>query len=480
MNGDGETIANRDGATALNDDGATGDWKSRVREELEETRRRTLALVERLPEERLRRQVRSFLSPMVWDLGHIANFEDLWLVRAAAGDPGTRPDRDGLYDPFDVPRQRRSGIDLPDLAETLEYLDGVRARTLEVLDDVDPDSAEPLLRDGYVYRMVIQHEGQHQETMLQALDVPEDDWGLPADEGGGSLPGDGDGKTTSSDRPAGPAGARRVDDTERIRIPAGPFRMGTRDRSRAYDNERPEHEVEVDGFRIDRYPVTVRRWLEFMDDGGYRRPELWSPVGREWLERTGCRAPQGWEAGAGGDGALRTRRLGRSSPLRLDEPVQHVCFWEAEAFARWAGGRLPTEAEWEKAAAWDPDEGRRRAFPWGDEAPAPGRSGLGGPAAARPGPRPVGSAPEEASAWGVEQLLGDVYEWTSSPFAGYPGFETFPYREYSEVFFGDTHRVLRGASWASHEAYARNSYRNWDLPQRRQIFAGVRLAWDPD
>lgn len=464
-------------------------WKADVRNALVETRRRTLGLVERLPQAWLRRQVRSFLSPILWDLGHIANFEDRWLVRAVAASGGTSPDRDAVYDPFVNPRESRAELDLPDLEATVGYLDEVRARSLELLEAVDEDTVDPLLRQGFVYRMVVQHEGQHQETLLQALDIPEDDWGIPGWDGIAPLleaprrgpPGaatDGEeGATAPADPGTGVTEAGEVDDTERVFIPPGPFLMGTRDRARAYDNERQQHRLDLDGYLLDRHPVTARRWAEFVDAGGYRRRELWSGAGRAWLDESGCAAPQGWEVT---DGEIRVVRLGRRLPLRLDEPVQHVNFWEAEAFARWAGGRLPTEAEWEKAAVWDPEAGRRRPFPWGVDPPTPSRTRIGGPVALRPRPRPVGSAPDGASAYGVDQLLGDVYEWTSSSFEAYPGFEPFPYREYSEVFFGDRYRVLRGGSWASHEAYARSSYRNWDLPCRRQLFAGVRLAWDPD
>jgi iron(II)-dependent oxidoreductase len=269
-----------------------------------------------------------------------------------------------------------------------------------------------------------------------------------------------------------PALARPVDDTERVVIHGGPFRMGTDDRSAAYDNERPSHIVEVGSFAIDRFPVTARRFAAFVDAGGYRHPELWSEQGRAWLEETGERAPQGWVASTGG---WRVRRFGHLQPLDPREPVQHVSFLEAEAFARWSGGRLPTEAEWEKAAAWDPAVRRSRTYPWGEAPPRPERANLDQAAF---GPAPVGGFPAGASAYGVEQLLGDVYEWTSSPFSGYPGYATFPYPEYSEVFFDQGYRVLRGASWATAGWVARSTFRNWDHPQRRQIFAGLRLAWD--
>jgi iron(II)-dependent oxidoreductase len=270
-----------------------------------------------------------------------------------------------------------------------------------------------------------------------------------------------------------PALARPVDDTERVLVEGGPFRMGTDDRSSAYDNERPSHTVELRSFDIDRFPVTARRFAAFVDGGGYDRPELWSEEGRAWLEETGERAPQGWVASPGG--GWRVRRFGHLEPLDPREPVQHVSFFEAEAFARWSGGRLPTEAEWEKAAAWDPAARRARRYPWGEAPPGPEHANLDQTAF---GPAPVGSFPAGASAYGAEQLLGDVYEWTTSPFTGYPGYSTFPYPEYSEVFFDQGHRVLRGASWATAAWVARASFRNWDHPRRRQIFAGLRLAWE--
>jgi iron(II)-dependent oxidoreductase len=449
-------------------------WREDVAAKLAHTRDRTIAVIDPLAESRLGGQVRPFMSPLIWDLGHIAGFERLWLVDAIEG-MGTAA-LESKYNALETPRAARAELALPSKAQVLGQLHETRRRVLEVLATVDPQADEPLLRNGYVYRMVIQHEGQHQETMLQALDIPgEAGWGHPHVV----APRD---RAPGAGADADVGGDTTVDDTLRVSVPGGAFLMGTADRSRAYDNERPVHEVHVDGFEIDRYPVTNRRWLEFVDDGGYRRTELWGDGGREWLSDTAPGCPQGWVQG---DNGWTVSRFGETVALDAEEPVQHVCYWEAMAFARWAGGRLPTEGEWEKAAAWGADADAARTYPWGDAGPR--SSGLLELDAAGPQPEPVrfvagcppriGRFPNLCSRYGVEDMLGLVYEWTSSAFTGYPGFEAFPYREYSEVFFARDYRVLRGASWAAHPMLWRNTYRNWDLPQRRQIFAGVRVAY---
>jgi iron(II)-dependent oxidoreductase len=169
------------------------------------------------------------------------------------------------------------------------------------------------------------------------------------------------------------------------------------------------------------------------------------------------------------------RRFARVEPLPDVEPVQHVCWFEADAYARWAGRRLPTEAEWEKAASWDAATATKRRFPWGDDAPTDAHANLG---QTRYHPSPAGSFPAGASPSGVLQMVGDVWEWTSTEFTGYPGFRSFPYKEYSEVFFDQGYKVLRGGCWATDQLACRTTFRNWDHPIRRQIFAGFRTARD--
>jgi gamma-glutamyl hercynylcysteine S-oxide synthase len=205
---------------------------------------------------------------------------------------------------------------------------------------------------------------------------------------------------------------------------------------------------------------------------GYQDARWWSPAGWAHLQRTGITAPRFWEREDGG--WVRTR-FGVREAVPPAEPVVHVSFHEAQAYAAWAGKRLPTEAEWEKAARFDPATGRSRRYPWGDEDPTPEHANLG---QRHLRPAEVGAYPAGASPLGVEQLIGDVWEWTSSDFAGYPGFEVFPYPEYSRVFFGPTYKVLRGGSFGTDAVACRGTFRNWDHPIRRQIFSGFRCARD--
>lgn len=393
------------------------------------------------------------MSPLVWDLAHVGNYEEQWLLRAAAGAEALRPDIDDLYDAFEHPRNERPALPLLPPQEAADYITAVRTRVLDTLDGVrlTPDGA--LLGRGFVYGMVVQHEHQHDETMLATHQLRAGDVALPAAAPPPATPG-------AADLPA------------EVYVPGGPFQMGTSTNPWAYDNERPAHRVDVAGYWIDTLPVTNRAYLAFMEAGGYDEPRWWNGEGWQWRLRTGKTAPGSWFRDGG---QWLRRRFGRVEPVPMGEPVQHVCWYEADAYARWAGKRLPTEAEWEKAARWDPDAGRARRYPWGDREPDARHANLGQrhlqPAAA-------GAYPDGASAYGVRQLLGDVWEWTSTLFHGYPGFQAFPYREYSEVFFGPRYRVLRGGSWATAPVACRATFRNWDLPVRRQIFAGFRCARD--
>ncbi len=393
--------------------------KEAIATRLAEARERTLLLLEPLDDEQLNRVYSPILSPLAWDLGHIANFEELWLVQTIGGRDPLHGDLGRFYDAIENPRKTRGALPILRDAELRTYLEDVRERTLEVLDEIDLDNAEdPLLREGFAYEMLLAHEHQHNETMLQLLQMVEryEPARIDAD---------------AANEPVG-------DGPEMVLVEGGEHEIGAEATGFAYDNERPRHSVELDSFWIDRTPVTNAQYAQFVDE-------------------TGAEPPMYWERDGGG-GWIRAT-MGSSEPPDPELPVVHVSWHDADVFAGWAGKRLPTEFEWEAACGGSSLE----------------RANLDQLAF---GTAPAGAYADAASDCGAVQMLGDVWEWTGSDFLAYPGFEAFPYPEYSQVFFGDTYKVLRGGAWASRRNVIRPSFRNWDLPERRQIFSGIRCAKD--
>ena len=417
-----------------------------------EARERTLALVQPLSDDDLHRQHDVLMSPIMWDLGHIAHFEELWLIRNLEG-PVEFGEMPGIYNPFEHPRRVRGQLELPSLDEVKAIMDEIRGRVLSRLASVKLDGDDPLLRDGYVYAMVLQHEYQHNETFLQTLQLKQ---GMPY----------------QAPRVYEPPRRRTAADGSMAKFGGGRVQLGTDDRSAAYDNERPQHEREIGPFAIDVYPVTNGDYLQFMRDGGYSREDLWSADGWKWSREAEADSPKYWTR----DGEdWCTRVMDRVSSVDPELPVCHVSYHEAQAFARWAGKRLPTEAEWEVAAGWNEQARRMQRFPWGDEPATPERANIDQLAF---GVAPLGAYGTNKSPLGCYGMIGDVWEWTSSDFLPYPDYQTFPYPEYSEAFFGNEYKVLRGGSWATRPDAVRNSFRNWDYPIRRQIFSGFRCARD--
>jgi iron(II)-dependent oxidoreductase len=415
------------------------------------TRRRTALLTESVDEHDLIRQHSKLMSPLVWDLAHIGNQEELWLVRDVGGREPLRQDIDELYDAFQHPRATRPSLPLLDPAQSRAYVREVREKVLDVL-AASPLEGRKLLDTAFAFGMIIQHEQQHDETMLATHQLRT---GAPV--------------LHAPNPPAAPPGVLAAE----VFVAGGPFTMGTDTEPWALDNERPAHQVDVPAYVIDTTPVSNGEYQRFIAAGGYEDPKWWSEAGWAHRTRAGLTAPRFWQRD--GQGWTRTR-FGVTEPVPAGEPVVHVCFYEAEAYAAWAGKRLPTEAEWEKAARFDPATGRSRRFPWGDEEPTERHANLG---QRHLRPAPVGAYPDGASPLGVRQLIGDVWEWTSSDFHGYPGFEVFPYPEYSKVFFGPDYKMLRGGSFGTDTTAVRGTFRNWDYPIRRQIFAGFRCARDP-
>lgn len=424
--------------------------RERALDALTTARDRTALLTSCVEEPELTAQHSPLMSPLVWDLAHIGNQEELWLLRAVAGRDAMRPEIDGLYDAFEHPRAERPSLPLLPPAEARQYAAEVRGRALDVLEST-AFRGTPLTEAGFAFGMIAQHEQQHDETMLITHQLRKGPAALTAPD---------------------PAPAPPFTGPAEVLVSGGPFTMGTSTEPWALDNERPAHRREVAPYFIDTTPVTNAAYQAFIEDGGYDTERWWSPEGWSHIRSHGIEAPLFWRREGG---QWLRRHFGVTKVVPPDEPVLHVSWYEADAYARWAGRRLPTEAEWEKAARHDPTAGRSTRYPWGDADPTPEHANLG---QRHLRPAPAGSYPAGASPLGVRQLIGDVWEWTSSDLHPYPGFAAFPYKEYSEVFFGPEYKVLRGGSFAVDQVACRGTFRNWDYPIRRQIFSGFRTARD--
>lgn len=432
--------------------------RARVLESLEEARERTYRLVTPLKDADYKRAHHPVMGPVAWDVAHMGQQEDLWLVQTLGAAPETRAGYNDRYDAYRNPRSTRAALPLLSLEEVHAYHDEVRANVVDVLGRVQAPPDDPLWAGLYAHWMIVLHEHQHDETILQHLQSMASGTYRPP----GHLPA--------------PMPVSRADDLSGFAYhPGGRFQMGVpRHTPRTYDNEWPVHDVDLAPFWLQRTPVTNGQFLRFVEAGGYDDPAWWHDDGWAMVQEEGYGHPMYWGRD---DRGWTLRVMDDTFALPLDRPVANVSWYEADAFARWAGCRLPSEAEWEYAATMAPD-GKRRMYPWGDDEPTRAHANLDH---FRYTTDPVGSHPDGASPFGVHQLVGDVWEWTRDLFAPYPGYEAFPYRDYSERFYDGRYRVLRGGSWASRPGLRFGTFRNWDWPIRRQIFAGLRLAADaPD
>jgi len=434
----------------------------RLRRDLLDARARTLALVADLDDGQLMGPRLPIVNPMLWEIGHVAWFAEHWVLRELRGEALLRPDADRLYDSMKVPHDTRWDLPLPTRADTLAYMDAVLDRILAVLGEgeVPEDLA-------YFCRLVTYHEDMHGEAFTytrQTLGYPAPVLEPPA--GGVSSPSPG--------REAREGTRPRTGD---VAFEGGTFPLGAIPGSDpfVFDNEKWAHPVEVAGFAVARAPVTEAEFAAFVEDGGYRRSELWTPEGWAWRREAGAGHPVHWRRS--GDGAWERREFDRWSPLRAHLPVIHVNAQEAEAWCRWAGRRLPTEAEWEVAASGGIPRGpgplAKPRYPWGGTAPDPDRANLDG---VRLGPVEVGALPAGDGRDGLGQMIGNVWEWTATPFAAFPGFVPDPYRDYSAPWMDGRHRVLRGGAWTTRSRLIRNTWRNFYPPDRRDVLAGFRTC----
>jgi ergothioneine biosynthesis protein EgtB len=418
---------------------------------LQQCRRGTFKLFTDIDYDTFCRQAHPDFSPVGWHLGHIAYTEDLWLLQRCAGLKPVFPEYHQLFAADILPKKQR--VFLPTLPEVELYLGAVRKKVLDYLEVAPIDEQERL------WRFIIQHESQHCETVAFVLQMQRK---KEEESSATHLVTDLTDLRDVTDRRKKKEGRLIADyqlpitDSPAIEIPGGEFYMGS-DAAEALDNERSRHLCYLEAYSIDRYPVTCGQYRDFMESGGYQNPDWWSADGWKWLQSAKVDQPLYWS----------------ENPAFNNHPVCGVSWYEAEAFCNFTGKRLPSEAEWEKAASWDATNQTYRIYPWGEEQPNGSLCNHGNNIAST---SPVDAFPKGASAAGCWDMLGNVWEWTASTFEAYPGFESYPYRGYSQVYFDGEHRVLKGGSWATFPQALRSSFRNWYYPGVRQIISGFRCA----
>ena len=414
-----------------------------------DARQKTFDLVADLSDEQMMGPALSIVNPPLWESGHHAWFQSRWGLREACGQAPPREDEDALYDSIAIAHDTRWDLLLPSRAETLVYMAEVRDRVLDALSA--PDVSEEVL-----YHVL--YSTLHEDMHCEAHTYTRQTHGYPP-------PAFSDRVAASSPVPSEPAPGDAF-------VEGGTFWFGSReDEPFVFDNEKWAHPVAREPFEISRQTVTQAEYLAFVEDGGYARDELWCEEGRTWREQEDARHPVHWKQ----EGGWLRRHFDRWVDLEPDLPVIHVNWYEANAYCRWAGRRLPTEAEWEAAASTDSEDGHSESkprFPWGDEVPSPDTANLDW---GRMGCLEAGALPAGDSTVGCRQMIGNLWEWTSDAFCPFPAFTPDPYVEYSEPWF-ETRKSMRGGCWATRSRLIRTNYRNFQTPDRRDIWVGFRTC----
>ncbi len=414
---------------------------------LRDARRRTLALVEDLDDEQLMGPRLAIVNPLLWEIGHIAWFQERWNRRHLRGLPSLLEQADVLYDSMAVPHDTRWDLRLIGREKILAYMQ-------DSLEDTEEHLRGDLTDEQiYFHLLALFHEDMHGEAFAytrQTLGYP-----APGAEVFGPL----------EEPPS--TGAEEPSPTGDVEIAGDLFELGAhRDLPFVFDNEKWAHPVEIAPFAMARTVVSQGQFLEFVEDGGYERPELWVGDGRRWLKEAQPRHPLHWHRE--GKGPWQRRAYDRLVEIEASLPMVHVGWYEAQAYCRWAGRRLPTEAEWELAASTR----EKSTYPWGEEASPEGRACLDGTYG---GTVSVTALAAGDTPSGLRQMMGNVWEWTATDFGPFPGFVADPYKDYSQPWFGD-HKVLRGGCWATRFRMLRNTWRNFYKPDRRDVWAGFRTC----
>lgn len=423
-------------------------------EQMQDARNRTLEMICDLDDEQLIGPKLPTLNPLRWEIAHVAYFYEFFILRQLYGRESVLGERaDRLYDSIAVIHDTRWDLPLLSRAETMSYLETIQDQLIERL-----GGGMASVEDSFIYQFGVAHEDMHTEAFLwarQTLAYRTPDLAIAAD--------------VSSERSAGAVSGW-------AKIPGGEFLLGApKTAPFLFDNEKWAHPVALDPFEIAKAPVTNGEYQAFVDDGGYDRESHWCADGWAWRQTADAERPVYWQPD--GEGNWLVRRFDQTLALPPNEPVIHVNWFEANAYCRWAGLRLPTEAEWEAAALGTANADgtlstSKRRYPWGDTQPDAARANLDGRAL---GPVDVGAHPAGDSAFGCRQMLGNVWEWTANAFGPFPDFSTDAYKEYSTMLFGDT-KVLRGGAWTTRGRMIHGTYRNYFGPDRQDVFCGFRTC----
>lgn len=425
--------------------------KTEIARLMTEARSETLKLFRIVREEYLHESPGFGFRPIIWHLAHMGVFESYWLLQKMKGEKAPDERYERIFDPIKTPRE--ASVNLPSQKEMEGYLTRVRDGVMHYLDEVTFDENNPLLFNGYIFNLVLQHEYQHQETLCYLLQMLAPEKKIKPDYL--------DRHSTFNIKHSKP---------ETVLIGAGETEIGCVWNMFAYDNEFPAHSVFVPAFEIDKNVTTNAEFLSFIEEGGYRRKEFWSEEGWAWREKEDWQHPLYWKKE---NEAWSEKCMFDEIALRPNHPVVGVSWYEAEAYANFMNKRLPTEAEWEKAASWNAETKTKNLFAWGNEMPSNELCNFN---IINWDTTPVGYFQQGASNYGGLDMTGNVWEWTSDSFNAYGGFQNFPYPEYSEEWFDGDHKVLKGGSWATRAPLLRTSFRNFFRRQFRIAFAGIRLA----
>ncbi len=421
-----------------------------ITQQMQDAHQRTLALIDGLNAEQMMGPLLSTVNPLRWETGHAAYFYEFWVLRHHLQQASIRDDSDSLYDSITIAHDDRWDLPLPPLAETLKYIQTVQDNIQQCLSSGDDSKRD------YLAQYAVYHHDMHNEAYTytrQTLNYPAPDIGKAEAKilNAGGLSGD-------------------------VDIPGGRFKLGaTQQDGFVFDNEKWAHEVEIKPFSIAKAAVSNADFLKFVEADGYVNKQFWDDEGWLWCKESGINHPVYWREDSSG---WQIKQFDQWDPMPMNAAIIHVCWFEAQAYCRWAGRRLPTEAEWEVAASAEPSvDGKtlsttKRYFPWGDELPETSQANLNGDAL---GTVDVAAHAASDSAFGCRQMIGNVWEWTQDTFEPYPEFEADMYQDYSQPLFGIT-KVLRGGAWTTQSRMIRNTWRTYYGPERNDVFAGFRTC----